>query len=110
MYARECCQLLLTAIGNVRDIVILKVKYPLGVFDNGASVRSNEVFNRLRKSIVREESARLGAHQVRVPVGDLQAANSRRVLGGLHARGCEETRVGHWKRNSSAHALRMRSV
>ncbi len=50
-----------TSKGNVADIVILEVQYPLGVFDDGRRVRRHEEFDRLGLAIFTEEGARTGA-------------------------------------------------
>lgn len=41
------------------NIVILKIQDALGVFNNSSSIWSKEVFDRLRKTIFTQESARL---------------------------------------------------
>jgi len=43
----------------VSDVIIFEVEDSLGVFDNGGSVGSDEEFDRLRHTIVTQESSRL---------------------------------------------------
>jgi hypothetical protein len=44
---------------NVGNIVILKVKHPLGTLNDGASITGNEEFDRMRKAVLGPESPRL---------------------------------------------------
>ena len=57
---------LLTSVSDVSDIVVLEVQDPLGVFDNGTSIGSDEELDGLRHAIVREEGSRLSSSDVAV--------------------------------------------
>jgi hypothetical protein len=51
-------------LGDVCNVVILKVEDALGVFDNGAGIRGYEKLDRLREAIFGEESTRLAPDQL----------------------------------------------
>lgn len=56
----------LTSLGNVRNVVILQVKHPLGVLNDSTGIASNEELDGLGHAVVRKESARLGSAQLAV--------------------------------------------
>jgi hypothetical protein len=46
-------------LGNMCNIVVLKVKDPLGMLNDGASITGNEEFYRRRKAVLGHEGPRL---------------------------------------------------
>jgi hypothetical protein len=58
-------RIVLTSLADVSDIVILQIQDSLGVLDDCGSVRSNEELDRLRKTILGQESSRLRSSELR---------------------------------------------
>jgi hypothetical protein len=52
------------ALGNMRNVIVLEVKNPLRMLDDGASITRDEEFDRLRKAILGHESPRLSPGQL----------------------------------------------
>ena len=49
---------------DMRNVIVLEVKNPLGMLNNGASITCDEEFDWLRKAILGHESPRLSPEQL----------------------------------------------
>lgn len=52
------------ALGDMSNVVVLEIQYPLRVLDDGRSVGSDEEFDRLRETVFGHERPRLGPEQL----------------------------------------------
>jgi hypothetical protein len=49
----------LTSLGNVGNVVVLEIKNPLGVLNDGTGVRGDKEFDGLGHAVLRHEGSRL---------------------------------------------------
>ncbi len=92
-------------LGNVGNIVVLEVQYTLGVLDYGSSVRSNEVLDRLGKTVLGQESTRLRTKELVVGVRNRE----RTRTGGLPPGAQEDQHHRSWSRQQHRRPLRQQS-